>query len=180
MSSAGVQPAIVLGSRPLTETRPGLGCAAKSTRWQYQMAKSASAQVADTKSDGPIAQRLEQATHNRLVPGSNPGGPTSPTRYFAGGLNFKGKMQIQPCSQPLSIISIVYSVLQVVRHFARLHSRLLQTAKFCKSTIRLKPLWHRRGRIPSLSAVHLSLSEFLHEQLVADFNIVWHSGPGLI
>ena len=25
---------------------------------------------------GPIAQRLEQATHNRLVPGSNPGGPT--------------------------------------------------------------------------------------------------------
>ena len=26
--------------------------------------------------DGPIAQRLEQATHNRLVPGSNPGGPT--------------------------------------------------------------------------------------------------------
>src|SRR6266850_7724737 len=26
---------------------------------------------------GPIAQRLEQATHNRLVPGSNPGGPTT-------------------------------------------------------------------------------------------------------
>jgi hypothetical protein len=25
---------------------------------------------------GPVAQRLEQATHNRLVPGSNPGGPT--------------------------------------------------------------------------------------------------------
>ena len=25
---------------------------------------------------GPIAQWLEQATHNRLVPGSNPGGPT--------------------------------------------------------------------------------------------------------
>ena len=27
---------------------------------------------------GPIAQRLEQATHNRLVTGSNPVGPTTP------------------------------------------------------------------------------------------------------
>ena len=26
---------------------------------------------------GPIAQRLEQQTHNLLVPGSNPGGPTT-------------------------------------------------------------------------------------------------------
>ena len=25
---------------------------------------------------GPVAQRLEQRTHNPLVPGSNPGGPT--------------------------------------------------------------------------------------------------------
>jgi hypothetical protein len=28
---------------------------------------------------GPIAQRLEQQTHNLLVPGSNPGGPTKLT-----------------------------------------------------------------------------------------------------
>ena len=28
-------------------------------------------------SNGPIAQRLEQGTHNPLVPGSNPGGPTN-------------------------------------------------------------------------------------------------------
>ena len=28
--------------------------------------------------NGPIAQRLEQETHNLLVPGSNPGGPTIP------------------------------------------------------------------------------------------------------
>src|SRR3954463_3748170 len=27
---------------------------------------------------GPVAQRLEQQTHNLLVPGSNPGGPTKP------------------------------------------------------------------------------------------------------
>src|SRR4029079_19589398 len=27
--------------------------------------------------EGPIAQRLELAAHNRLVPGSNPGGPTT-------------------------------------------------------------------------------------------------------
>src|SRR5260370_37289213 len=26
---------------------------------------------------GPVAQRLEQQTHNLLVPGSNPGGPTN-------------------------------------------------------------------------------------------------------
>jgi hypothetical protein len=37
--------------------------------------------------DGPIAQRLEQATHNRLVGGSNPSGPTigsfgNPALYF--------------------------------------------------------------------------------------------------
>ena len=30
----------------------------------------------DWVSRGPIAQRLEQQTHNLLVPGSNPGGPT--------------------------------------------------------------------------------------------------------
>jgi hypothetical protein len=28
--------------------------------------------------EGPLAQRLEQWTHNPLVPGSNPGGPTKP------------------------------------------------------------------------------------------------------
>ena len=28
---------------------------------------------------GPLAQRLEQRTHNPLVPGSNPGGPTTPS-----------------------------------------------------------------------------------------------------
>src|SRR5690606_14142317 len=27
---------------------------------------------------GPVAQWLELAAHNRLVPGSNPGGPTNP------------------------------------------------------------------------------------------------------
>ena len=31
--------------------------------------------------DGPIAQRLEQATHNRLVLGSN---PSRPTTYLQG------------------------------------------------------------------------------------------------
>src|SRR5689334_9160001 len=35
---------------------------------------------------GALAQRSEQATHNRLVPGSNPGGPTSLTKPpFAEG-----------------------------------------------------------------------------------------------
>src|SRR5207248_11260882 len=29
-----------------------------------------------TYENGPVAQRLEQGTHNPLVPGSNPGGPS--------------------------------------------------------------------------------------------------------
>jgi PilZ domain len=32
------------------------------------------------QSRGPVAQRLEQRTHNPLVPGSNPGGPTNLNR----------------------------------------------------------------------------------------------------
>ena len=33
--------------------------------------------IKDKASEGPIAQWLEQRTHNSLVPGSNPGGPTT-------------------------------------------------------------------------------------------------------
>ena len=33
--------------------------------------------IESSKNVGPVAQRLEQRTHNPLVPGSNPGGPTS-------------------------------------------------------------------------------------------------------
>ncbi len=32
---------------------------------------------------GPLAQRLVQGTHNPLVPGSNPGGPTKSPRFPA-------------------------------------------------------------------------------------------------
>ena len=41
-------------------------------------------------SSGPIAQRLEQGTHNPLVPGSNPGGPNSNFRFRIGGFR-KGR-----------------------------------------------------------------------------------------
>jgi hypothetical protein len=34
---------------------------------------------------GPVAQRLEQRTHNPLVPGSNPGGPTNILCCQTGG-----------------------------------------------------------------------------------------------
>src|SRR2546423_398317 len=49
---------------------------------------------------GPVAQRLEQRTHNSLVPGSNPGGPSfqvplgmksvgvGPWRYESGRKSF--------------------------------------------------------------------------------------------
>jgi hypothetical protein len=40
--------------------------------------------------NGPVAQWLAQATHNRLVAGSNPAGPTfdafSNARFILGGL----------------------------------------------------------------------------------------------
>ena len=39
---------------------------------------------------GPVAQRLERPAHNRLVPGSNPGGPTQVTRVIQ---NAKCRMQ---------------------------------------------------------------------------------------
>src|SRR5215510_1652929 len=35
---------------------------------------------------GPVAQRLEQGTHNPLVPGSNPGGPIFNFRFSIGDL----------------------------------------------------------------------------------------------
>ena len=35
-----------------------------------------SCEVVDFKTPGPLAQRLEQRTHNPLVEGSNPSGPT--------------------------------------------------------------------------------------------------------
>jgi hypothetical protein len=33
---------------------------------------------------GPVAQRLEQGTHNPLVPGSNPGGPILDSEFRIG------------------------------------------------------------------------------------------------
>ena len=47
--------------------------------------------------DGPIAQRLEPPAHNRPVPGSNPGGPTTLRSHFTrrvaamGGPQFSGE-----------------------------------------------------------------------------------------
>ena len=35
---------------------------------------------------GPVAQRSEPPAHNRVVPGSNPGGPTTRPIDAAGGL----------------------------------------------------------------------------------------------
>jgi hypothetical protein len=45
-------------------------------------------QLTYTPFDGPIAQRLEQATHNRLVTGSNPVGPTIPNSFITNALVF--------------------------------------------------------------------------------------------
>src|SRR5437667_11088460 len=51
-----------------------------------------------TCENGPIAQRLEQGTHNPLVPGSNPGGPNrfriSDSRLRKGGT--ESKIRLRP------------------------------------------------------------------------------------
>ena len=41
-----------------------------------------SSQVVQIKQAGPLAQRLEQRTHNPLVEGSNPSGPTKGFKYL--------------------------------------------------------------------------------------------------
>lgn len=46
---------------------------------------------------GPIAQRLEQRTHNPLVPGSNPGGPTN-TRQALGRVLVNISCPLQPAT----------------------------------------------------------------------------------
>jgi hypothetical protein len=71
--------------------------------------------------NGPVAQRLEQGTHNPLVPGSNPGGPSfglehseKPKNYHATPVGW-GHMSCQK-----RIIKYYESVVldhSLVRHF---------------------------------------------------------------
>jgi hypothetical protein len=44
---------------------------------------------------GPIAQRLEQQTHNLLVPGSNPGGPTNRINHFQRNFLFTHNLKLR-------------------------------------------------------------------------------------
>ena len=70
--------------------------AAGGRTWGRSPAKTASSLTAPISSafvlepsallDGPLAQRLEQGTHNPLVAGSNPAGPTTCERWWAPGM----------------------------------------------------------------------------------------------
>ena len=51
------------------------------------------------KESGPVAQRSEQRTHNPLVPGSNPGGPTNCFQWLSLFL-LTGRFWIVPNSVP--------------------------------------------------------------------------------
>ena len=44
---------------------------------------------------GPVAQRLEQYTHNVLVPGSNPGGPTSLINIYNKNFEYEKTISIR-------------------------------------------------------------------------------------
>src|SRR5947209_18507265 len=74
---------------------------------------------------GPLAQRLEQRTHNPLVPGSNPGGPTktatrvhqlwaAPSRHCR--FDLRGESAFVPCG--------IYAGHNVVISFAAVHCRV--------------------------------------------------------
>ena len=51
---------------------------------QHHLAYSTDARIAVATASawGPVAQWLELTAHNRLVPGSNPGGPTTPNFFL--------------------------------------------------------------------------------------------------
>ena len=50
---------------------------------------------------GPVAQRLEQGTHNPLVRGSNPCGPTNPSRFVLNELMRVSQSEMPFASGPL-------------------------------------------------------------------------------
>src|SRR4029077_15869184 len=47
------------------------------------------------ESAGPVAQRLEQQTHNLLVLGSNPSGPTTRFNYFRRNFRFASNCKLR-------------------------------------------------------------------------------------
>src|SRR5215813_1197152 len=69
---AGTSLAAMLLPASRTGRFPSRGESTKTRRLLLPLRKA----VVDWGWDGPVAQRSEQGTHNPLVPGSNPGGPT--------------------------------------------------------------------------------------------------------
>src|SRR6185437_1872688 len=65
-------------------------------------------------SEGPVAQRLEQWTHNPLVPGSNPGGPT--THIFSD--NYLCRIQNSPSAQGNGKLWVLAVPHKTLRQFA--------------------------------------------------------------
>jgi hypothetical protein len=63
---------IFVGSNPISRSGLVEGCRSKVQGWF----ETFNLQPLTFNKTGPVAQRLAQATHNRLVVGSNPTGPT--------------------------------------------------------------------------------------------------------
>jgi hypothetical protein len=61
---------IFVGSNPISRSQFGVPVSSVS------VSHDAGALDTEILKKGPVAQRLAQATHNRLVAGSNPAGPT--------------------------------------------------------------------------------------------------------
>src|SRR6266480_3470427 len=63
-----------------------------------------------TYENGPVAQRLEQGTHNPLVPGSNPGGP-SPERFRGYCATSAGRRIADVRNELFSTMKALFSII---------------------------------------------------------------------
>ena len=70
---------IFVGSNPISRSQFGVPVSSVS------VSHDAGALDTEILKRGPVAQRLAQATHNRLVTGSNPVGPTKHIRRCPSG-----------------------------------------------------------------------------------------------
>src|SRR4051812_2035128 len=105
-------------------------------------------------SAGPVAQRLEQPAHNRLVPGSNPGGPMQDCR-MASIAAFTGYVPEYYDRRMVPLLFAPYADELVARVPARDGLRVLELA--CGTGVVTRKL--REALPPSASLVATDLNE---------------------
>ena len=185
-SSTAEHPAVnrrVVGSNPtrgaIAESRaggaPALSARLHRTSWCLAFAYALLCSVCH----GPVAQRLEQGTHNPLVVGSNPTGPTIMTCWEAAPQ--RGRLLFHPpcCAVPmlrrllcchlsepwlsLGTVAVAFPE-QHVRAISSGGERCLHTAEVTGSNP-VSPTIHDAGRMPSGSYLFLCYRQCLRAAL---------------